>query len=254
MTEPVFRGVGVALLTFFDDDGRLDATGTAAFADRLVERGIEAIVVAGTTGEASKLERSERTDLLDAVVDTVRGRVPVVAGTGAATADVAETLTTDAVAHGADAVLVLSPPDGVDLNAYYSRVARAAGDTPVLAYHYPAVSPPGIPVALLPDLPVVGLKDSSGDPERLLRELDALDDRALYTGSSALLSFAGPLGCAGAILGLANLEPELCIKAYGGDADAQRALLPSHLAAKTEFPRGLKQAVAEVEGLTAVCR
>ncbi|HVM39274.1 MAG TPA: dihydrodipicolinate synthase family protein, partial [Acidimicrobiia bacterium] len=102
MTEPVFRGVGVALLTFFDDDGRLDATGTAAFADRLVERGIEAIVVAGTTGEASKLERSERTDLLDAVVDVVRGRVPVVAGTGAATADAAETLTTDAVAHGAD--------------------------------------------------------------------------------------------------------------------------------------------------------
>jgi len=70
---------------------------------------------------------------------------------------------------------------------------------------------------------VVGAKDSSGDPERLLQTLSTWDGH-LYPGSSALLSFAGPLGCPGAILALANAEPALCATAFAGDHASQLAL------------------------------
>ncbi|HEY0717815.1 MAG TPA: hypothetical protein VGD68_09385, partial [Streptosporangiaceae bacterium] len=67
----------------------------------------------------------------------------------------------------------------------------------------------------------------------------------LYTGSAALVLPAGLLGCTGAILALANAEPELCLAVFGGSADAQRQLTPSHLAASGSFPDGLKHLVAE---------
>ena len=145
---------------------------------------------------------------------------------------------------GADAVLVLSPPGVADPRPYYDGVAKVAGDRPVLAYHFPRSSPPGIPVELLPDLPVAGVKDSSGDPERLLRELDTFGGD-VYVGSAAMLAMAGVVGAAGAVLALANVDPQACARAFAGDGAAQRALLGSHLAAGRDFPAGLKALVAE---------
>ena len=249
----MFTGVGVALVTLFDDRGELDASATAALGARLVDLGLRAVVVAGTTGEAAALEASERVALLEAVRGQLPSSIPVVAGTGAPSARQASALTRDAVEHGADAVLVLSPPGVNDSCAYYDAVAKAAAGTPVLAYHYPKVSPPGIAVRLLGDLPVAGVKDSSGDAERLLHQLDQYEG-PIYTGSSALLSFGGPLGCAVAILALANAEPERCVRAFGGDVVAQGALVQPHLAAHESFPRGLKEMVAERFGTSTACR
>ena len=251
--KPVFRGVGVALLTLFGDGGDIDLRATADHAARLADLGMQAIVVAGTTGEAATLDRDERTRLVEAVRAATPAGMPVVAGTGAPSARQAAELTTDAVAHGADAVLTLSPPRVSDPLPYYEAVRAAAGEIPVLAYHFPAVSPPGIEVGDVGTLPVDGLKDSSGDPDRLLAELDAFD-RPLYVGSSALLSLAGPLGCTGAILALANAEPEHCIAAFAGDVDAQRKLAPAHLAANERFPVGLKELVATRFGTSPTTR
>jgi 4-hydroxy-tetrahydrodipicolinate synthase len=253
MPPPVFTGVGVALVTLFDDGGGIDVPGTAALAARLVDSGVRAVVVAGSTGEAATLDRDERTRLVDGVRAAVPPAVPVLAGTGAPSARQAAVLTRDAVDHGADAVLTLSPPGSIDLKGYYTATVDAAAATPVLGYHFPAVSPPGIPIEALAGLPVTALKDSSGDPERLLRALTDWD-RPLYTGSSALLSFAGPLGCAGAILALANAEPERCVAAFDGDAAAQRELTPAHVAAHEAFPRGLKELVAARFGTSSVAR
>ena len=253
MTSPVFTGVGVALVTLFDDRGELDAPATADLAAQLVDLGMRAVVVAGTTGEAPALEAGERITLVEAVRRQMPSPVPVIAGTGGPSARQAAALTRDAVEHGADAVLTLSPPGVTDPRAYYDAVAKAAAGSPVLAYHYPKVAPPGIAVRLLGDLPVAGIKDSSGDAERLLHELDQYDG-AIYTGSSALLSFGGPLGCAGAILSLANAEPERCVRAFAGDVVAQRALLQPHLAAHESFPRGLKEMVAARFGTSTACR
>lgn len=247
----VFTGVGVALATLFDDRGEVDTDATAAHAARLVELGVTAIVVAGTTGEAAALDADERARLLTAVRSAVDG-IPVIAGTGAPSARQAVDLTTRARDGGADAVLVLSPPQTADPRPYYDRVAEAAGDVPVLAYHFPKVAPPGVPVELLDALPIAGCKDSSGDAERLLVTLHTTGV-PLYTGSSALLALAGPAGCAGAILALANVEPERCIAAFAGDADVQRELMDAHVASHERFPVGLKARMADRfgTGLTA---
>jgi 4-hydroxy-tetrahydrodipicolinate synthase len=251
----VFAGVGVALVTIFGEDGSLDAPVTAELASSLVDLGVRAVVVAGSTGEAATLEPGERIELLGAVRAAVAGRVPVVAGTGASSTRQAVALSTAAVDAGADALLVLSPPGSADVRPYYDAVANAAGSTPLLAYHFPSVSAPGIPVDVLPDLPVAGLKDSSGEPGRLLHELDVQgSDRSLYVGSSSLLALAGPVGCMGAILALANAEPERCIRAFAGDASAQRELARPERRAQMAFPRGVKRLVAERFGTPTFAR
>lgn len=250
--EPLFTGVGVALITVFTDDGELDAPATAGLAARLVDCGVRAVLVAGSTGEAAALSRDERRQLVEAVRAAVPG-VPLLVGTGAPSSRQAGELTEDARGCGADAILALAPPSSADLASYYRAVAEAAGGLPTLAYHFPQVSAPGVPVDELLDLPVQGIKDSSGDPDRLLDEVSRYAGW-LYVGSSALLSLAGPLGATGAILALANAEPELCAAAFTGDAAAQRRLARPHLAARRSFPAGIKELAAARWGLVTAAR
>lgn len=248
----VFEGIGVALVTLFDDEGEIDAPATADHAARLVDEGVQGIVVAGTTGEAASLDAEERSDLLIAVLSAVDGRVPVLAGTGAPSARQAVLLSKRAADDGADALLVLSPPHAIDPKPYYERVA-AAVDVPVLAYHYPKMSAPGVPVDILGELPVAGIKDSSGDASRLLLEADALS-AGVYTGSAALLQLAGAVGCAGAILGLANVDPEGCARAWLGDGDVQRTLINAHRPQSLASIAGLKRTLCALHGTSPVTR
>src|SRR5205085_1742869 len=81
LVAPVFEGVGVPVVTLFRDDGGVDARATAEHAARLVDLGMRAVVVAGSTGEAASLDRAERVELLRAVRKEVTA-VPVIAGTG----------------------------------------------------------------------------------------------------------------------------------------------------------------------------
>jgi 4-hydroxy-tetrahydrodipicolinate synthase len=249
----VFQGVGVALVTLFKGNGDLDAAATADHAARLVELGVRAVVVGGTTGEAASLSVAERDQALSAVRAAVDSAVPVIAGTGAPSARQAAELTTRARDGGAEAVLVLSPPQSSDPLPYYTAVAQAAGDLPVLAYHFPSVSPPGVAIDMIDKLPVSGCKDSSSDAERLLATLETTE-LPLYTGSSALLTLAGLAGCAGAILALANVAPERCSAAFAGDIDVQRALIERHLEAKQRFPSGLKAMMARRFSTSDVAR
>ena len=244
MAEPLFTGVGVALATLFDEAGELDAKATAGHAATLVELGVRAVVVAGSTGEASALTSEERIALLTETGRAVGSEVPVVAGTGAPSARQAAALTREAREAGADAVLALCPPRNNDPRPYYQAVAEAAGDLPCLAYHFPRTAPPGIPVEALPDLPIQGLKDSSGDPERLLAELEVFH-HPLYVGAAMLLLMAGSLGIAGAVLAVANVDPEHAVAAFAGDPTAQRALLTPHKRVRNRFPFGLKDAIAD---------
>jgi 4-hydroxy-tetrahydrodipicolinate synthase len=112
--EPVFSGVGVALVTLFDDDGRVDVPGTADLAGCLAETGLDAFVVGGSTGEAYALEEEERRALLVAVRDVLPDGVALLAGTGAPSARQAIALTRTAAEVGATAALVLSPLRSAD--------------------------------------------------------------------------------------------------------------------------------------------
>jgi len=255
MTGPLFSGVGVALVTLFDDDGDVDLAATAGLAGELAGAGVRAVVLAGSTGEAATLDAAERVALTKVVRDAVPAGVPVIVGTGAPSARQAAFLTAEVVAGGADGVIVLSPPGVADPIAYYAEAVRAAGGTvPVLAYHFPAMSAPGIDVDTLPRLTevgVAGVKDSSGDPSRLLRTLDVFDGW-LYVGSPWLLSAAGPLGATGAILAVASVEPELSIAAFSGDVDAQRGL--TAVSSRASGPAAVKAILAERSGRSARTR
>ena len=168
----------------------------------------------------------------------------MLAGTGATSADRAVQLTEQAVAAGAQAILAWPPPAATTCPATSRRSARRPAARPVLAYHIPWISAPGVPVEALASLPIAGLKDSSGDPDRLIAEI-ARYEGATYTGSSALLAVAGPMGGTGAILAAANVEPELCCAAFAGDGKAQRALADVHLAGRAGGPPALKRILAD---------
>src|SRR3954471_16342130 len=235
----LFTGVGVALVTLFRPDGALDAPATADRAAQLTGLGVRCLLVAGTTGEEASLTPAERDELLTAVRAAVPTDVPVLAGVGAPTGRQAAELTDRAFAGGADAVLALSPPGVADPRPYYDAIAKVAGG-PLLAYHLPRVAQPGIPVDLLAELPVAGLKDSSGDAARLLHEREVFDGD-LYTGAASLLALAGAIGAAGGLVAAANLVPEDCLAAFAGDGAAQLRVGTADRAAAADFPAGFKR-------------
>lgn len=245
--EPLFRGAGVALVSLFNPSGMLDVPATVEHAVRVVERGVQAVLVAGTTGEFWSLSDDERVALVHAARAALPREIPVIAGTGAEDAATAARLTSAAVGAGADAVLVLSPRGMSDVRDYFASVAEAAGDRSVLGYHIPFMSSPGLPLDQLNMLGIQGVKDSGLDSRRLLAELDDFDGD-MYTGVDSLLSYAGPLGCAGALGALANIEPELSVEAFAGDAAAQRRLGRVERVALEQFPLGLKRLMHEQFG------
>jgi dihydrodipicolinate synthase/N-acetylneuraminate lyase len=124
----------------------------------------------------------------------------------------------------------------------------------MMAYHFPGVAGGEVPVDDLAGLPVTGVKDSSGSPERLAAEVDLDWSGAVYTGSAALVGYAGWLGADGAIVAAANLVPELCAAAWDGDAAAQHELLRTERAIGDTFPGDLKKAMAERFGTPTTCR
>ena len=238
----LWTGPAVALVTFFDDDGVVLPEETAAHAARLVDAGIRAVLVAGSTGEATALTDDERVTLVTAV-RLACPQVPLLAGATGEWSGPAAERAAEVVKAGADAVLVAPPRLGGSLGAYFQRVVEAAAGAPVLAYHFPGVAGGPLPVEELAGLPLAGIKDSAGDPGRLATELDWAAG-AVYTGSAALTGYASWLGAAGAILAVANLAPELALAAWDRDPAAQRELIRIERAYRAA-PGGLKAALTE---------
>jgi dihydrodipicolinate synthase/N-acetylneuraminate lyase len=243
VVSALWTGPAVALVTLFDGAGQVAAKETAAHAARLVEAGLKAVLVAGSTGEATALSDPERVALVAAVREACPG-VPLLVGSSGDWWGQAAARTAAVIEAGADAVLVAPPRVGA-LDAYFARVKDAAGEAPVLAYHYPGVAGGEVPVEALATLPLAGIKDSTGVPGRLAREIELDWSGAVYTGSAALLGYASWLGATGAIVAAANLMPELCLSAWGGDAAAQLEVIRTERRYKTELPGGLKEAMAE---------
>jgi len=108
-------------------------------------------------------------------------------------------------------------------------------------------------VDALAALPIAGLKDSSGSPDRLLDELAHYPGQT-YVGSSGYLALAGPMGANGALLALANVEPEGCARAFEGDAGAQRELADVHLEVRRGGPAAIKRILAASRGICPAAR
>lgn len=251
--QTLFRGAGVALLSLFDDNGVLQVADTAAFAATLSSRGVAGILVAGTTGEFWTLSAQERLELFGAVRAAVPLPVPVLAGIGALNAPDTLALSRDVAATGVDAALCFTPP-GQEPHAFLHQVRHNVGDLPLLAYHFPTVGYTPLPVPLLADLPIDGIKDSSGDAGRLVATTGVLRS-GVYTGSALLASLAGAIDADGALLALANVAPAEAAAAVAGDPAGQRELARLVTQIAGDVPaRAIKRLAAERFGVPAFCR
>lgn len=236
MAAPVFAGSGVALLTLFDDDGRLLPELTADLAHSLFDEGITAFLVAGTAGEFFLLEDDERIGLVGALRSSLPPTATILAHVGGVPGERADAMAEAAVGAGADAIVAL--PLGIDdQHGYYAGIIAAAAGTPVLAYHLPQAGA-SIPLGLLLDLGVDAVKDSEGDIARLT---DAFRNGVeVYTGAPNTLVAVHDLGAPGTLVGLANSHPNLTIAAFAGDRAAQDQLNALEAASLDDFPTGLK--------------
>lgn len=210
MKDSIFEGLGVALVTPYRK-GAVDTDAAAKLAERLVERGVRALYPCGCTGEATSLTREERTRLIRAVVEAVRGKAAVIAGTGTANTDETIEFSKEAIQLGADAVMVITPysvrPTQEGLIAHYRAVA-AAIDRPMVLYNVPTRTGSSIApdtVAKLAENPrIAAIKEASGSVDQtsairarcditVLSGDDSLYLALLAVGARGLVSVAGHL-------------------------------------------------------------
>ncbi|MFC5580746.1 4-hydroxy-tetrahydrodipicolinate synthase [Rhodanobacter terrae] len=223
------RGSICALATPFAADGALDLPAFGRLLDHQLAGGTQALVVAGSTGEAHMLEHDEFDRLLAFAVKHVAGRVPVLAGTGEAGTAKTVAMTRRAGALGADAALVVTPyyvrPTQEGLRRHFLEVAEHGG-LPVVLYNVPSRTGCDLEpetVAVLREHPaIIGIKEARGDRERIsaLAEL-VRADFVYLSGDDGSAGAAMLAGAAGTISVVANLVPQafraLCDAATGGD-------------------------------------
>ncbi len=222
MTKPlIFRGCATALVTPFQKNApdSIDRDALSVLIRRQTAAGIDALVVAGTTGEASALSQAEHRYLITEAKKQA-GAIPVIAGCGAPTTAGVIALAQDAASAGADAILVVTPyynkcsQEG--LYRHYMTIADESS-VPVILYEVPSRT--GLKV--LPETyrrlsaheNIAALKDATGDMERavLLRE-EIGDALPLYAGSDGVTVPMLSVGAVGVISVVSNLLPEMTVQ------------------------------------------
>jgi 4-hydroxy-tetrahydrodipicolinate synthase len=188
-----FGDLITAMVTPFDNDGKLDVDASQKLADWLVEQRSEGLVLAGSTGEGPTLNDEEKIALWKAVVEAVGGRASIIANSG--TYDTAHSihLTKEAEKAGVDAILAVTPyynrPPQNGLSAHFRAIAAATG-LPVLLYDIPIRTGRKIEHPTLIELSsvdnIVGVKDACGDPQGAARLIsEAPGDFQVYSGNDA---------------------------------------------------------------------
>ncbi len=216
MKSAPFYGVCAAIATPMKSSGEIDLSALSRLIEYQIEGGIRAITVCGTTGEASTLSAREMHRVIGFTVETVRGRVPVIAGAGSNDTGRACMLSESAEAAGADALLSVTPyynkatPQG--LFRHYEEISKSSS-LPIILYNVPSRTSLSIPLSVygqLAKIPsVVGLKEASGDVEYASEFLERYGDLIhLYSGCDALNLPLYSLGASGAISVTANIRPK----------------------------------------------
>ena len=230
------RGSYPPLVTPFRN-GQVDLDRFAALVDRQVREGSHGVLITGTTAEPSSLTVEERCELVRAAVQTVAGRIPVVAATGSQSYAETVELTRRAAQAGADALLVVTPyyirPPQAGLVEYFVAVGSHT-DLPLMIYHIPgraAVSVTTPTVARIAErLPnLVGIKHAVNDLELVSELLLRLGhDFRIFCGLEALSLPMLAIGAAGLMNAVGNLAPrrvaELCDRVAEGNLEQARKL------------------------------
>ena len=241
MKKTVFKGMGTAIVTPMTADG-IDYEALERLIEFQIEKGINAIVVMGTTGENATIEPEDQKEVIRFTVEKVAHRVPVIAGTGTNNTRHVLENTRNACQVGADAVLVVTPyynkATQKGLIEHFTAVADVS-TVPVILYNVPGRTGCNLlpkTVAALAEHPnIVGLKEATGNMAQMVEIMQLCGDKIdVYSGEDALTVPMMAMGAAGTISVLSNVAPaeavamtDACIAGdYAAAAKLQCDLLP----------------------------
>ena len=225
-----FKGAGVAITTPFLANGEVDYD---TFRDQIeyqIQNGTDAIIVCGTTGEASCLSHEEHLDCIKFCVEVVNKRIPVIAGTGSNCTETAIYLSTEAEKYGVDGLLVVTPyynkATQKGLIEHYTMVANSV-KLPIIMYNVPSRTGcnilPETAAKLCKNVPnIVGIKEASGDISQVAKvALLCGEDIDIYSGNDDQIIPILALGGKGVISVLSNIAPkqthDICQAFFDGD-------------------------------------
>ncbi len=237
MAEKEIKGVIVPMLTPLNPDETVDIASLRRLVNYLIDSGVHGLWASGTTGEFANLPDSERVRVMEATVDEVAGRVPVICNISSTSTKMSVELANEVRELGMDGIALTPPyyyPDSQDELADHYRYAQDRLGLPLWVYNIPqtvkTAVEPGTVAMLAAEGTVVGVKDSSGAGE-LLAQLNILCDQGeisllRFLGTVFRVTSAGSVGVHGVIPGIANLVPNVCARGWeageAGDTDTVR--------------------------------
>lgn len=241
MKQTVFTGAGVALVTPFHADGSVNYEKFAELIDFQIENGTDALIIAGTTGESSTLTEEEHVEVLRFAIEHTNHRVPVIAGTGSNDTAFAVSLSQEAEALGADALLLVTPyynkTTQRGLYMHYKTIAESV-KIPVILYNVPSRTGMTIEVETAAQLAeidnIVAMKDAVGNISYTAKLIERCGDTlTVYSGNDDQIVPMMSLGAKGVISVLSNVMPrethDLAMAALNGDYKTAAALQLSML-------------------------
>lgn len=237
MTDDIFRGSGVAIVTPMKSDGSVNYEKLEELVDYHVNNHTDAIIICGTTGESATLSMEEHRKVIAETVRFAHGRIPVIAGTGSNSTETAIELSTDAEKDGADGLLVVTPyynkATQGGLIRHYSSIADSV-KLPIIVYSIPSrtgtnVLPETMATLFREKENIIGLKEATGNLAQASRTMYLTDGRmAMYSGEDGLVVPLMSIGAIGVISVVANIAPEathdMCYKFLEGDIAGAREL------------------------------
>ena len=232
----IFKGSGVALITPFNEDGKVNFEKLGELVEFHIENNTDAIIACGTTGEASTLDDEEHLAVIKYVIDKVNKRIPVIAGTGGNDTNHSIYMSQQAEKLGADALLVITPyynkGNKSGIKKHFEAIA-ASVKIPIIMYNVPGRTCVNMSPSLVAELAkldnIVAIKEASGDLAQVA-EIARLvpDDFAIYSGNDDSILPLLSLGGHGVISVLANICPkethDLVYKFFEGDLEISRKL------------------------------
>ena len=233
----VFKGAGCALVTPFKPDGSVNWEQLRSNIEFQIDQEIDAIIVCGTTGEASTMSHEEHIEVIRYCVDVVNERIPVIAGTGSNCTREAINLSQKAEEVGADGLLIVTPyynkTSQKGLIEHYKAIDYCV-DIPIILYNIPGrtgnvnILPETVGTIISKTKNVVGIKDATGDISQVAKMMAYVgaDNIDLYSGNDDQVLPILSLGGVGVISVLSNIVPqyvyEMCQFFFEGNIDTCR--------------------------------
>lgn len=233
----IFTGAGVAIVTPFTENNEVNYPKLEEIINYQIENGTDSIIICGTTGEASTLTHEEHLECIRVAVESVRGRVPVIAGTGSNCTETAIYLSKEAEKSGADGLLVVTPyynkATQKGLIEHFTDIAKAV-DLPMIMYNVPGRTGcninPETAAALAKNVDtIVGIKEASGNISQVAKLMSIAEGNLdLYSGNDDQIVPLLSLGGVGVISVLSNIAPQethdIVAKFMAGDVKGSAAL------------------------------